>query len=175
MLVQEIMTKNIVSINCNSSILDACKKFVSNNVGSLVVMDKDLNVGIITERDIIREILLVNGEPKKTKVLDIMSSNIKTIHALTPIEKAADIMKGYNIKKLPVILNNEIVGIVTENDLSRTIHAFSDAIDELTHFYENSREDIEKMMDDWGNILIGLRNYKKLPEPQNKELTKELA
>ena len=175
MLVQEIMTKNIVSISCNSSIVDACNKFVSNNVGSLVVMDKDLNVGIITERDVIRETILVNGDPKKTKVLDIMSSNIKTIHALAPVEKAADIMKEYNIKKLPVVLNNEIVGIVTETDLSRTIHAFSDAIDELTQFYENSRENIEKIMDDWGDILIELRNFKKIPEPSDKAITKKIV
>jgi len=164
MLVKEIMTKNVVSINPTESILDACKKFVSNNVGSLVVMDKDINAGIITERDIIREIILVKEDPQTTKVMDIMSSNIKTIHALAPVEKAADIMKEHNIKKLPVILNNEIVGIVTETDLSRTIHAFSDAIEELTLFYETSKENMEKMMDDWGDVLVGLRNYKKLPE-----------
>jgi len=175
MLVQEIMTKNVVSISPTESISEACKKFVSNNLGSLVVMDKNINVGIITERDIIREIILVHGDPKKIKVMELMSPNIKTIHAMTPVEKAADIMKEHNIKKLPVVLNNEIVGIVTETDLSRTIHAFSDAIDELTRFYDDSKENIEKMMDDWGDILVGLRNFKKLPEPkpQGKETIKE--
>ena len=175
MLVQEIMTKNVVDIGCNDLVVDACKKFASMKVGSLVVMDKDMIVGIITERDIIQEIVLVNGDPKKTKVMKIMSPNIKTIHAMAPVEKAADIMKEHSIKKLPVVLNNEIVGIVTENDLSRTIHAFSNAIDELTQFYENSRENMEKMMDDWGDLLVSLRNYKKLPEPSNAGLTKEIV
>ena len=107
--------------------------------------------------------------------MEIMSPNIKTIHAMAPVEKAADVMKEYNIKKLPVVLNNKIVGIVTETDLSRTIHAFSDAIDELTRFYDDSKENIEKMMDDWGDILVGLRNFKKLPEPkpQGNETIKE--
>ena len=175
MLVQEIMTKNVVDIGCNDLVVDACKKFASMKVGSLVVMDKDMIVGIITERDIIQEIVLVNGDPKKTKVMKIMSPNIKTIHAMAPVEKAADIMKEHSIKKLQVVLNNEIVGIVTENDLSRTIHAFSNAIDELTQFYENSRENMEKMMDDWGDLLVSLRNYKKLPEPPNTGLTKEIV
>jgi len=166
MLVEKIMTKNIVNIDSNLSVLDACKKFVSNNVGSLVVRNNGILVGIITERDIIKEIILVNGDPKKIKVMDIMSTNIKTVHALAPVEKAATIMKENNIKKLPVILNNEIVGIVTETDLSRTIHTFSNAIDELSQFYEDSKENIEKIMDDWGNILIGLRNFKKLPEEE---------
>ena len=164
MLVKEIMTRNVVDIGCNDSVLDACKKFVSMKVGSLVVMDKDMIVGIITERDVIQEVILANGNSRKTKVIEVMSSDIRTIHAMAPVEKAATIMKEHNIKKLPVVLNNEIVGIVTENDLSRTIHAFSTAIDELTQFYENSRENMEKMMADWGDILIGLRNYKKLPE-----------
>ena len=175
MLVKEIMTGNVVDIGCNDSVLDACKKFVSMKVGSLVVMDKDMIVGIITERDIIQEIVLVNGDPKKTKVMKIMSPNIKTIHAMAPVEKAADIMKEHGIKKLPVVLNNEIVGIVTENDLSRTIHAFSNAIDELTQFYEDSRENMEKMMDNWGDLLVSLRNYKKLSEPPNAGLTKEIV
>jgi len=169
MLVQEIMTKNVLDINHDATILDACKKFVEKKVGSLVVMDKDMIVGIITERDIIREIILVKGNPKKTKVMEVMSPNIKTIHAMAHIKKAADIMKEHNIKKLPVVLNNEIVGIVTETDLSRTIHAFSDAIDELSEFYDESRENIEKILDDWANILIGLRNYKKFPD-KNEEL-----
>jgi len=174
MLVQEIMTKNILNINSNVSILDACKKFVEKKVGSLVVMDNDIIVGIITERDIIQEIIIAKGNPKKTKVRDVMTPNIKTIHAMAPVEKAADIMKEYNIKKLPVVLNNEIVGMVTETDLSRTIHAFSNAIDELTEFYENSKENLEKMMDDWGDILVGLRNYKKLPNQENKILKTEI-
>jgi len=162
MQVQEIMTKNIIAIKSNESVLDACKKYRKNRVGSLVVMDNDIIVGIVTERDIIESMILVNGDPKKTKVRDIMTPRIKTVHALAPIEKAANIMKDNNIKKLPVVLNNEIVGIITETDLSRTIHAFSIAIDELTHLYYDSKDTLEKMIDDWGNIIISLKNYKKL-------------
>ncbi|UCH71586.1 MAG: CBS domain-containing protein [Thermoplasmatales archaeon] len=173
MIVKEIMTKNVITIGSNESVLNACKKYRSEKVGSLVVMDDDIIVGILTERDIIESLILINGDPKKAKVRDIMSRDIKTVHALAPLEKAAQIMKENNIKKLPVILNNEIVGIVTETDLSRTIPAFSDAIDELTEFYATSRETLEKMMDDWGNILISLKNFKKLIEKKEMEVIKE--
>ena len=168
MQVQEIMTKNIIAISSDESVLDACKKYSVHKVGSLVVMDNDIIVGIVTERDIIENMVLVNGNPKTTKVRDIMTPRIKTIHALDSLEKAAEIMKEHNIKKLPVILNNEIVGIITETDMSRTIHAFSVAIDELTQLYHDSKETIEKMMDDWGNIVVNLKNYKKLGEPEQK-------
>jgi len=168
MQVQEIMTKNVVKIDSDKSVLDACKKFSELKVGSLVVMSNDIVVGIITERDIIENIILVKGDPKKSKVREIMSSQLKTIHAMDPLEKAASIMKEYKIKKLPVILNNEIVGIITETDLSQTIDAFSFAIDELTELYYNSKETLEKVIDDWGNIIVGLKSYKKLPEKKHK-------
>ena len=173
MLVQEVMSKNIVSIDCNKTVLEACKVYSKNKVGSLVVMDKKIIVGIVTERDTIERVILKNKDPAKTKVRDIMSQNIITVHALAPMERAAQIMREHHIKKLPVILNNEIVGIVTETDLSRTIDAFSGAIEELIDFYTDSKNSIERILDDWGNLLIKLKSYKKLEQPKEKALIKK--
>jgi len=161
MQVREIMTKNVIIINSNESVLEACKKYSSNKVGSLVVMDNNITVGIVTEHDIIESMILVSGNPKTTKVRDIMTPRIKTVHALDSIEKVSEVMEKNNIKKLPVVLNNEIVGIVTETDLSRTIYAFSIAIDELTQLYYDSKDSMEKMLDNWGNIIISLKSFKK--------------
>ena len=146
MLVKEIMTKNVITIDCNATILDACKTFSKNKVGCLVVMDKNLIVGILTERDIVEEVILAKGDPKNTKVMDIMSTNIKTIHALASVEKAVEIMKSNNIKKLPVILNNEIVGIVTVTDMSRALAYFANTIQKLSLFYERNKEYLEKIV-----------------------------
>jgi CBS-domain-containing membrane protein len=174
MLVEEVMSRDIVSIDCNKTVLEACKVYSKNKVGSLVVMDKKIIVGIVTERDTVERVILQNKNPKKTKVKDIMSPNIITVHALAPLERAAQIMKESNIKKLPVILNNEIVGIVTETDLSRTIDAFSGAIEELIDFYTDSKNNIENIMNDWGNLLIKLQGYKKLAHEETDVLKKEV-
>ncbi len=175
MLVEEVMTRNIVDVDCNKTIYQACEIYSKNKVGSLVVKDKDIIVGIITERDAIEKVILQNKNPKETKVSEIMTPNIKTVHALAPIEKAAKIMKENKIKKLPVILNNEIIGIITETDLSDTIDAFSEAVEELGHFYLETKENLEKMLDDWGDILVNLKGYKKLNnEHKKKRLEKEL-
>jgi CBS domain-containing protein len=174
MLVEEVMSRNIVSIDCNKTVLEACKIYSKNKVGSLVVMDKKIIVGIVTERDTVERVILQNKNPKKTKVKDIMSPNIITVHALAPLERAAQIMKESNIKKLPVILNNEIVGIVTETDLSRMIDAFSGAIEELIDFYTDSKNNIENIMNDWGNLLIKLQGYKKLAHEETDVLKKEI-
>ena len=113
MLVEEVMTRDIVRVDSNQIVYDACKLYSKKKVGSLVVMNNDITVGIVTERDAIEKVILQNKDPKKTKVKDIMSSDLITVHALSPLERAAQIMKESNIKKLPVILNNEIVVIFT--------------------------------------------------------------
>lgn len=169
MLVEDVMTTNIVKIDSNKTVFDACKDYSKNKVGSLLVTDNNLTVGIVTEKDIIEKVILLNRNAKDTKISEIMTSNLKTIHALAPIEKAAKIMKENNIKKLPVVLNNEIIGIITETDLSRTIEVYSQAIEELTKFYQTSRENIEKIMEEWKNILLNLKNYKKINEQNEIE------
>ena len=175
MLVEEVMSKDIVNIDCNKTVFDACKVYSKHKVGSFVVMDKNIIVGIVTERDTIERVILQNKNPKITKVRDIMSPNIITVHALAPLERAAQIMNESKIKKLPVVLNNEIVGIVTETDLSRTIDVFSGAIEELINFYTDSKNNIEKFLDDWGNLLIKLKGYKKLTHYKETDvLTKEV-
>lgn len=173
MLVEEVMTKDVVTIDCNKTIYDACKIYSQNKVGCLVAMDKNLVVGIITERDMIERVILQDMNPNETKVREIMSSNIKTIHALAPLEKAAQIMKENNFKRLPVILNNKIVGIITQTDLSRTIDAFSDAVEEMVKFYNDSKNSMEKMIDEWGNILYSLKGHKKLTEHRQLDIIKD--
>ena len=128
MLVSEIMVKDVVSIQSDDTVMDACKKYKDQGVGCLVVMKKNLVVGIVTERDIIERVIVGQKNPQKAKVEEIMSRNIKTVHASATIEKAADIMKKNHIKKLPVILNNEIVGIVTVTDIANILPHFSKEI-----------------------------------------------
>ena len=125
MLVKEIMTKEVVTIDHNATVLDVCNKYSENRVGCLVVMDKDNPVGIVTERDIIEKIVRMGLSSKKTKVKEIMSSNLKMIHASAKVEEAAEVMKKNKIKKLPVLLNNKIAGIITVTDIANVLPDFS--------------------------------------------------
>ena len=78
--------------------------------------------------------------------------------ALIAPKATINIIRDYEVaKKHKVKLPDEIVGIVTETDLSRTIDVYSEAIQELSEFYVNSKNTIEKLLDDWGNILIKLK------------------
>ena len=118
-LVKEIMTKNVVGIDLYKTAFDACILYRDKGVGCLLVTDNEQCIGIVTERDIIERTICAHLNPEETKVEDIMSSDIKTVHALDKIEKAIDIMIENGIKKLPVLQNDEVVGIITVTDISK--------------------------------------------------------
>lgn len=118
MLVEEAMQKNVVTIDCNASVIEACVKYRDNKVGCLIVTDKDSCVGIVTERDFIERTLCMQRNPEKTKIKEIMSADVKTIHPLETIEKALERMETNKIKKLPVVTNVGLVGIITITDIA---------------------------------------------------------
>jgi len=130
MIVRDVMTKKVITIDRNATVLDACNKYMECKVGCLVVTSANGDcVGIVTERDLIERTICARRKPEETKVEDIMSSEIKTVHALDTLEKAVQIMKENNIKKLPVLLNEEIVGIITVTDIAKRQQGGKKSID----------------------------------------------
>ena len=119
MLVKEVMAKKVITIDCNKTVFDACNMYKDRKVGCLIVTDKGKCAGIVTERDLIERTICSRRDPDKTKVGEIMSSDIITVHALDKIEAAIEFMEFFNIKKLPVVVNEEVVGIITVTDISR--------------------------------------------------------
>jgi len=118
MLVKEIMTRNVVSIDAIASVFDACMMYKEKKVGCLVVVSDETCVGIVTERDLIERSICQHRNPETTKVKEIMSSNIKVVNALDSIEKALEILQQFKIKKLPVISAQKVVGIITMTDIA---------------------------------------------------------
>jgi CBS domain-containing protein len=119
MLVMEVMTRDVVTIDASDTVLDACNKYKEKKVGCLVVVDGESCVGIVTERDLIERSICVRRDPDTTRVRDIMSSKVKVVNQLDTIEKALDTMRQYKIKKLPVISSEKVVGIITMTDIAK--------------------------------------------------------
>lgn len=119
MLVKEIMTKHVITIDVDASVFDACMIYKEKKVGSLVVTKDETCVGIVTERDLIERTMCQHRNPEKTKIHMIMSQNIKVVSSLDTVETALETMIQYKIKKLPVILSEKIVGIITITDIAK--------------------------------------------------------
>jgi len=122
--VSEIMPKkNVVSIQSNSeaTALDISKLMAKNTIGSVLVMDsKNVPIGIITERDIIKKVSIKNILPNEINFRKIMSSPVITIKSYDSIETAAQKMTNNKIKRLPVLEDNqEIASILGLTDITK--------------------------------------------------------
>ncbi|MBN1860128.1 MAG: CBS domain-containing protein [Candidatus Thermoplasmatota archaeon] len=112
------MTKQVITIDVDASVLDACNLYKQKKVGCLVVTKGETCVGIVTERDLIERTICQFRDPEKTRVYEIMSQDIKIVHALDNVEHALETMKRYSIKKLPVVSSEKVVGIITITDIA---------------------------------------------------------
>jgi CBS domain-containing protein len=119
MLVKEVMVKQVITIDANASVYDACMIYKEKKVGCLIVTKEETCVGIVTERDLIERTICQQRNPENTKVHEIMSHDIKVVNALDTVEKALETMKHYKIKKLPVISSEKFVGIITITDIAK--------------------------------------------------------
>jgi len=111
MKVSKIMNKAIAAED-DVSLRDAAKIMSSKNIGSLIIMNKEKIVGIITERDIMRNVSKLD-----IKVSLAMSKNVITIDANESLDNAALLMNKHKIKRLPVIKKGVLVGIITVTDI----------------------------------------------------------
>lgn len=115
-LVKDIMSSDIISVDSLTTISDAVKKMANAKVGSVIIMEKDNLLGIITDRDFAIKIA-TNSHSLDAPVKDIMPSAVYTIGPNDTIWQAADLMHIRNIKKIPVVDKNKVVGVITATDL----------------------------------------------------------
>jgi CBS domain-containing protein len=118
--VKEIMTKNVVTIDVNKSVFEAAQLMALQGLGCLIVMDKVLPVGIITERDIVRRVVAKQSSPD-VNVSEVMTKTLITVDPDTSLKDAARVMSTNKIRRLPILKNNKLVGIVVSSDFVRNV------------------------------------------------------
>lgn len=115
--VMEIMTPNPVTISRRESAHKAALLMKEGNVGSLVVVQDGMPVGIITERDLVMKVLAEDAVPSEISVDQIMSSPVISVHPHTSVTDAAKQMAKLRVRRLVVSEEDELKGILTESDL----------------------------------------------------------
>jgi CBS domain-containing protein len=117
--VKDIMTKEVVTIDVTKTALDAAKLMSEKGISSLIVVKEGLPDGIITERDFIKKVCSKELEISKVNIFEIMSRIRTFAEPDTPIEVAVQRMANKRIRRLPVMQQGQVVGIITVTDLAK--------------------------------------------------------
>ena len=117
MSVRDIMSVNVVTITPDSSILEVSRLMSKMDLGSIVIVDKERPVGIITEADIVRRVISEERDAKTTLAKDVMSSPLFNVLPTTPLTDAMRIMAKNNIRRVVVLKNDSLAGIITSRDI----------------------------------------------------------
>jgi len=108
---------DVLKIDASATVFDAIRKIVDKNVGSILVTEGDEVVGIMTERDYLRKIAVLGRTSHETLVSEIMTSPLVYVTPETTIEESMAIMTDRRIRHLPVVENEDVVGIISIGDL----------------------------------------------------------
>src|SRR5215510_7844926 len=114
-------SREIYSISPDATVFEAVQLMDAKNVGALVVMDQEQLVGIISERDYTRKIMLRGKRSRETKVAEIMSTNVTVTHPREPVEKCLCLMTDKHIRHLPVVEGDQVIGVISIGDLVKHV------------------------------------------------------
>ena len=119
MFVRDIMAVNVISMPPDASVFEVSKAMAEMDIGSVIIADKDRPLGIITESDIVRRVIVKEKDTKTTTASEIMSSPIVHVEPGTGLTDAMRVMAKSNIRRVAVLKNNSLAGIITSRDLLR--------------------------------------------------------
>ena len=134
--VANVMTKSVVTLRVDDTVQKAAKLMVEHNVGSVIVVEgkghKKKLIGLVTEHDVLK-VLAKHQDSAKVKLKDVMKKDPVTVHPQEDFMVASVIMERYQVKKLPVVESDEVVGMVTTTDLA---HSLASSLGDVIQTFE---------------------------------------
>lgn len=109
--------KEVISITPNRPVFDALVIMAEYKIGALVVLDGEELVGIISERDYAREVILKGRSSKTTQIAEVMSHKVLSAGPNDSLEQGMAIMTDHHIRHLPVVVNDQVIGMLSIGDL----------------------------------------------------------
>lgn len=132
-------SKNIISISPETSVLEALKLMADKNIGSVMILKGEQFLGIMTERDYSRKVILKGKSSTDTKVEEIMTVDFPPVTPNDTIEHCMELMSENTIRYLPVFENDAIIGIISISDLVKaTIMGHEETISQLKDYLHAS-------------------------------------
>ncbi len=137
-LVQHLLDRKgteLISVVQEASVFDAIKLMADRGVGSLLVMDGGDLKGIVTERDYARKVIIKGRSSESTEVGEIMSTNLVTATSQQTVNECMTLMTDRRIRHLPIVLGDEVVGLISIGDLVQAIISDQqEEIEQLEHY-----------------------------------------
>ena len=116
--IRDIMEKNVVTIEDDKTALDAARLISEKDVSFLVIMKNNIPVGVLSESDFVKRLAADDKKASEVIVSEIMSSNFRWVEPETEIEDAIQKMLNNNIRRLVILDNNKLAGVITQTDLT---------------------------------------------------------
>jgi len=116
--VRDIMQKNVITIQEDKTALDAAKLISEKDISFLVIIKDEKPIGVVTERDFVRKIDAEDKNASQIPLSKIMSYKFRWVEPSTDIEDAVQKMLNHNIRRLIVLENEKLVGVITQTDLA---------------------------------------------------------
>lgn len=126
---------SVVTVAPDTTVLDAIRLMAEKNIGSVVVVDNSRFLGIVSERDYSRKVILKGKHSSDTKVSEIMSTDLPSLRSDDGVDHCMNIMSQQNLRYLPVFDNNGLAGIISMSDVVKeTILAQKETISQLENY-----------------------------------------
>ena len=117
----EVKGWDVWSVRPDNSVFEALELMAKHDIGAVLVMEGDKLIGVLSERDYARKVILKGRASKDTKVREIMSTNIHEIHPDQTIDEAMAVMGARGIRHLPVVEDGRVLGVLSIMDVVRAI------------------------------------------------------
>jgi len=126
--VKKYMTKEVNTIDYDAKVTEAANLMTAGKgyEGYVIILQKGKPIGIVTERDLVNKVIVGGLDPATTRVSDVMSSPVITIDPEDDLLKAAQVMKERNVRKLVVVREEIIYGIITARNISHNVRDYVD-------------------------------------------------
>ena len=144
--VADAMTTKPVSVNQNTTLLDCARTMDEKHVGAVVVKDNERSFGIITEQDIVRKVVAKGINPLTEKVKDYMEKKLVTVNPDEDIYDALILMRDNNIRHLPVVEDNRMIGLLTIKDILKIEPQLFEIIVEKFELKEAARKPVSRVI-----------------------------
>jgi CBS domain-containing protein len=118
MKVRDVMTSSVDWVTPDTAVVEVARLMKKDDVGSIPICQGNRLIGMITDRDIVLKVVATGENTNNISVKDIMSTDIISVSSDQDVHEAADLMSKYQIRRLPVLENDKLVGILAIGDLA---------------------------------------------------------